>query len=67
MNSSRFSGRVAVIAGGASGAGRAVAKRISAEGGLVAIWDNNQAAISALEQEFRPAMTLKVDVTDPAA
>lgn len=66
MNSSRFSGRVAVIAGGASGAGRAVAKRISAEGGRVAVWDSDRLGLSTLEQEFRPAMALQVDVTDPA-
>ena len=37
----RFKGRRAVVTGGASGIGEAVAKRISAEGGKVAIWDLN--------------------------
>ena len=37
----RFSGRRAVVTGGASGIGEAVAKRIAAEGGKVAIWDLN--------------------------
>jgi len=37
----RFSGRRAVITGGASGIGEAVAKRIAAEGGKVAVWDLN--------------------------
>ena len=37
----RFSGRRAVITGGASGIGEAVAKRIASEGGKVAIWDIN--------------------------
>jgi 2-dehydro-3-deoxy-L-rhamnonate dehydrogenase (NAD+) len=37
----RFSGRRAVVTGGASGIGEAVAKRIEAEGGRVAVWDLN--------------------------
>ena len=35
----RFKGRRAVVTGGLSGIGEAVAKRIEAEGGTVAIWD----------------------------
>jgi NAD(P)-dependent dehydrogenase (short-subunit alcohol dehydrogenase family) len=35
----RFSGRTAVITGGASGLGKAVAARIVAEGGQVCLWD----------------------------
>ena len=37
----RFQGRRAVVTGGLSGIGEAVAKRIAAEGGKVAIWDMN--------------------------
>ncbi len=37
----RFSGKRAVVTGGASGIGEAVAKRIAAEGGSVAVWDVN--------------------------
>ena len=37
----RFAGRRAVVTGGMSGIGEAVAKRIEAEGGKVAIWDVN--------------------------
>ena len=37
----RFTGRRAVVTGGASGIGEAVAKRIAAEGGKVAVWDLN--------------------------
>ena len=33
----RFSGRAAIVTGGASGLGKAVAKRIVAEGGTVAL------------------------------
>jgi len=35
----RFAGRRAVVTGGLSGIGEAVAKRISAEGGRVVVWD----------------------------
>jgi NAD(P)-dependent dehydrogenase (short-subunit alcohol dehydrogenase family) len=37
----RFSGRRAVVTGGASGIGEAVVKRIIAEGGQAAVWDLN--------------------------
>jgi 2-dehydro-3-deoxy-L-rhamnonate dehydrogenase (NAD+) len=37
----RFKGRRAIVTGGMSGIGEAVAKRIAAEGGSVAIWDMN--------------------------
>jgi 3-oxoacyl-[acyl-carrier protein] reductase len=37
----RFSGRRAVVTGGLSGIGEAVAKRIAAEGGTVVVWDVN--------------------------
>jgi 3-oxoacyl-[acyl-carrier protein] reductase len=37
----RFAGRRAVVTGGLSGIGEAVAKRIVAEGGKVAVWDVN--------------------------
>ncbi|RVA22225.1 SDR family NAD(P)-dependent oxidoreductase, partial [Mesorhizobium sp. M7D.F.Ca.US.004.03.1.1] len=41
----RFSGRVAVITGGASGIGLAVAQRIVEEGGRVSVWDRDPAQI----------------------
>lgn len=37
----RFAGRRAVVTGGLSGIGEAVAKRIAAEGGKVVVWDVN--------------------------
>lgn len=37
----RFNGRRAVVTGGLSGIGEAVAKRIAAEGGKVVVWDVN--------------------------
>ncbi len=49
----RFKGRRAVVTGGASGIGEAVAKRIVTEGGAVAVWDMSGGII--------------VDISDPAA
>ena len=43
----RFEGRRAVVTGGAAGIGLAVATRIAAEGGRVALWDRDRAAIDA--------------------
>ena len=49
----RFTGRRAVVTGGASGIGEAVARRIATEGGRVAVWDVNGG--------------IKVDVSDFAS
>jgi 2-dehydro-3-deoxy-L-rhamnonate dehydrogenase (NAD+) len=54
----RFSGRRAVVTGGASGIGEAVAKRMAAEGGNVVVWDVNggvKADISDWESVERAA------------
>ncbi len=42
----RYAGRTAIITGGASGLGKAVAKRIVSEGGTVALWDLNADALA---------------------
>jgi NAD(P)-dependent dehydrogenase (short-subunit alcohol dehydrogenase family) len=43
----RYEGRTAVVTGGASGLGKAVAARIVAEGGQVSLWDLNADALAA--------------------
>ena len=63
----RFANRVAVITGGASGAGRAVAKRIVAEGGKAVIWDLNSAAFDDAIADTGAALCIAVDVTDADA
>ena len=51
MNKLDFAGRHAIVTGGAAGIGAAIAKRLTASGAKVTIWDLDSAA--------------KVDVTDP--
>jgi 3-oxoacyl-[acyl-carrier protein] reductase len=63
----RFAGRAAIVTGGASGLGKAVAKRIVAEGGTVALWDLNPEALAAAKDEIGAADIQALDVSDPAA
>jgi len=63
----RFAGRAAIVTGGASGLGKAVAKRIVAEGGAVALWDLNPEALAAAKDEVGAADTQALDVSDPDA
>ena len=63
----RFSGRAAIVTGGASGLGKAVANRIVAEGGTVALWDLNPEALAAAKDEVGAADIQALDVSDPAA
>ena len=58
----RFSGRTAVITGGASGLGKAVAHRIAREGGAVALWDVNRAALNAARADVAAVHIAEVDV-----
>lgn len=63
----RYSGRTAVITGGASGLGKTTAARIVAEGGTVALWDLNADALAAAKDEIGAAHVVALDVSDPAA
>jgi 3-oxoacyl-[acyl-carrier protein] reductase len=63
----RFAGRAAIVTGGASGLGKAVAKRIVAEGGTVALWDLNPEALAAAREEVGAADVQALDVSDAAA
>ena len=63
----RFSGRAAVITGGASGLGKAVAKRIIAEGGRICLWDNNAEQLEEAGSEVGASHVRMVDVSDPEA
>lgn len=63
----RFSGRTAVVTGGASGLGKASAARIVAEGGKVVLWDLNADALKAAAEEVGATHFIALDVADPDA
>lgn len=63
----RFAGRSAVITGGASGLGLAVARRLVAEGGRVALWDLNPDQLALAADALGGAHTEQLDVSDAAA
>ncbi len=62
----RFHGRKAVVTGGASGIGWAVAERLAAEGASVSIWDRAGAPANAASGG-RTIEGVKLDLTDPTA
>jgi len=65
--SGRFAGRAAIVTGGASGLGKAVAARIVAEGGKVALWDMNADVLASASTEMGAAHAVAVDVSDSGA
>jgi 3-oxoacyl-[acyl-carrier protein] reductase len=67
MNQLDFKGRAAVITGGASGIGLAIAQRLTASGAQVSLWDRDVKALAAAKETLRDAHTVTLDITDPAA
>ena len=63
----RFAGRTAIITGGASGLGLETAKRITAEGGKVCLWDLNRDALAKAKGETGAVHTVALDVSDAKA
>ena len=63
MNQLDFNGRVAVITGGATGIGLAVAQRLVASGGKVSLWDRDAALLNKVKAAF-DADTQVVDVAE---
>ncbi|MFZ5746753.1 MAG: SDR family NAD(P)-dependent oxidoreductase [Pseudomonadota bacterium] len=62
----RFAGRAAIITGGASGLGHAVAERIAAEGGTVSLWDFGD-TLDAARERLGGVHGVHVDVSDAEA
>jgi NAD(P)-dependent dehydrogenase (short-subunit alcohol dehydrogenase family) len=56
----RFTGKVAVVAGGASGIGRAIATRLHAEGAAVVVGDLNADGLLVLERELAQRVACQV-------
>jgi NAD(P)-dependent dehydrogenase (short-subunit alcohol dehydrogenase family) len=60
-----FSGRVAVITGGAQGIGRAIAERLAAGGARVALWDRDLDLVRRTAAEIgEAAISVAVDVAE---
>lgn len=64
-NFKRFKDQNAIVTGGGSGIGLAIARRLRAEGATVAIFDYGEAVLQGLAKEFgQPHQLARVDVTD---
>jgi 2-dehydro-3-deoxy-L-rhamnonate dehydrogenase (NAD+) len=63
----RFAGRCAVVTGGASGIGEAIAARLVGEGAHVSIWDRDAAGLARAQTACRAAHGQVVNVTDATA
>ncbi|MDA0321528.1 MAG: SDR family NAD(P)-dependent oxidoreductase [Verrucomicrobia bacterium] len=63
----RFSGQIAVVTGGASGIGSAVARRLASHGAIVAMFDRDEAQLQAtrdaLSDEGLSVGATRVDIT----
>jgi 3-oxoacyl-[acyl-carrier protein] reductase len=60
----RFDGRTAIITGGASGLGRETARRMTAEGARVVLWDLPSSALDEAKQDVGAVAVSALDVTD---
>ena len=68
MNQMDFRSRCGVVTGGAAGIGLAVAKRIAASGGRVALWDRDEHALAAARTSVGAGtVTHALDVADSTA
>lgn len=66
-NANRFEGRRAIVTGGASGIGLAVAARLANEGAKVSLWDLNAEALAKAKGETGAADVQAVDIADADA
>jgi 2-dehydro-3-deoxy-L-rhamnonate dehydrogenase (NAD+) len=68
MNQLDFQGRHAVVTGGATGLGYAIAQRLIASGGSVTVWDRDAATMQqAVAQLGKGATGVQVDVSQHAS
>lgn len=68
MNQLDFQGRHAVVTGGATGLGFAIAQRLIQSGGSVSVWDRDEAGAQQAAQKLGPKATaVACDVSDHAS
>lgn len=68
MDPKTFSDQTAIITGGASGLGLAIARRLQAQGAYVVVFDRDESRFAPVQAEFGALGTCRVvDVTDEAA
>lgn len=63
MPDARFEGQVAIVTGGAGGLGKALARRLLADGARVALVDSDQAQLERAASELGEALAIRADVT----
>jgi len=67
----RLNGKTAIVTGGVSGIGLAVAETLAASGARISVWDLKQDAVDAtvatLRNQGAEAIGVALDVTDEAA
>ena len=59
--------KVALVTGGGSGIGQAIARALAKKGARVALLDNNLQAAEATAAELADARAFRCDVADPAS
>ncbi|HWT06363.1 MAG TPA: SDR family NAD(P)-dependent oxidoreductase, partial [Xanthomonadales bacterium] len=67
MNQLDVKGRVAVVTGGASGIGLAIARRLLASGARLSLWDASAEALQREAPQLGGAQTAVCDVRDYAS
>lgn len=63
MPDARFEGQVAIVTGGAGGLGKALVRRLLADGARVALVDSDQAQLARAASELGAALAIRADVT----
>jgi 3-oxoacyl-[acyl-carrier protein] reductase len=67
LNQIDLAGQHAIVTGGAQGIGLAIAKRLSASGAKITLWDMNAEALETAKAALAGAAVVAVDITDPEA